>query len=148
MSGGVIELEGDIGNDLIVSSRVQGIIDFYGPTNLTTIMNQSTPHGLGVRGPALALMFGKPPEQAKEELVKASPISYVTKDDPPLFICHGDQDIQVPINQSIELYGKYKETGLKVQMQFVYGAGHGGKQYNDPDLINKVDSFLKSIIEN
>lgn len=147
MSNEVNEMEGNVGNDLNTSSRVQGIIDFYGPSNLSTIMNQSTPHGAGVRGPALALMFGKPLDQSKEDLVKASPVTYVTKDDPPLFICHGDQDIQVPINQSIELFGKYKETGLPVQLEFVFGAGHGGKQYNDPGLIDKVESFIKSILD-
>ena len=101
-----------------------------------------------MRSPALALMFGKPIEQIKEELQEASPVYYVTADDPPLFICHGDQDIQVPVNQSIELYGKYKELNLPVQIEFVYGAGHGGKQYSDPVLIDKVDRFLKSIINN
>ncbi len=146
MTNGVKELEGTIGTDLATSSQVQGIIDFFGPGNLSTIMSQSTPHGIAVRGPALALMFGKPLEQSKDDLMKASPVSYVTSDDPPLFICHGDQDIQVPINQSIELYGSYRALGLKVQLEFVYGAGHGGRQYNEPALINKVDAFLKSII--
>src|SRR5688572_27585395 len=34
-------------------SSVQGIISFYGAANLTTILSQSTPHGLNVRVPAL-----------------------------------------------------------------------------------------------
>lgn len=142
------ELEGNLGDYLKVSSDLQGIIDFYGPSNLTTILAQSTPHGIQVRAPALALMFGKPIDQIKDELEKASPVYYVSADDPPLFICHGDQDIQVPINQSIELYGKYKALKLPVQMEYVYGAGHGGKQYNDPKLIDMIDAFLKKIILN
>jgi len=146
MTNELMDLEGEVGNNLTTSSRVQGIIDFYGPSNLSTIMSQSTPHGIAVRGPALALMFGKPLDLSIGELIKASLLTYVTKDDPPLFICHGDQDIQVPINQSIELYGRYIEAGLKVQLEFVYGAGHGGKQFYDSGLINKVDEFLKSII--
>lgn len=140
------DMEGTVGDHLDISSSVQGIIDFYGPTNLSTIMKQSTPHGVSVRGPALEKMFNKKLDSLNDELVMASPINYVTANDPPLFICHGDQDNQVPINQSIELYGKYKSAGLKVQLEFAYGAGHGGKQYNDPGLIGKMDEFLKGII--
>ncbi len=141
-----IALEGNIGHDLTTSSTVQGVIDFYGPTDLTTIISQSTSHGTNVRIPALALLFGKPMDQSKEELKLASPVFHVTSDDPPLFICHGDMDIQVPINQSIQLYGKYKEMNLPVQFEFVYGAAHGGIQYRESKLIDKVDLFLKSIL--
>jgi len=136
-------LEGKIGNDLATSSEIQAVIDFFGPADLTTILSQSTPHGLNVRTPALALMFGKPLEQATEELKMASPVYHVDAGDPPLFICHGDLDPQVPINQSIQLYGKYRELDLPVQLEFVHGGGHGGKPFSDPALIQKVDQFLK-----
>ena len=51
--------EGTEGNFLKESSSVQGIIDFYGPTNFATILSQSTPHGISVRAPA------KPAEEKK-----------------------------------------------------------------------------------
>lgn len=140
-------LEGKIGNDLKTSSDVEVVLDFFGPTDLTTIMAQSTPHGVNVRGPALTLMFGKPLDQAAEELKLASPVYQVDKTDPPLFICHGDQDNQVPINQSIQLYGKYRELGLNVQLEYVHGAGHGGKAFSEPGLIDKVDQFLKRVLK-
>jgi acetyl esterase/lipase len=137
-------LEGTLGENLQTSSKVQAILDYYGPTNLTTILKQSTPHGLNVRTPALELLFGKPTKDDTTELNLASPVFHVDKNDPPLFICHGDQDIQVPINQSIELFGKYKQAGLKVEMEFIYGAGHGGKEYTNPVLIEQVLKFLKN----
>jgi acetyl esterase/lipase len=137
-------LEGTLGENLQTSSKVQAILDYYGPTNLTTILKQSTPHGLNVRTPALELLFGKPVKDTIAELNLASPVFHVDKNDPPLFICHGDQDIQVPINQSIELYGKYKQAGLKIEMEFIYGAGHGGKEYTNPVLIEQVLKFLKN----
>ncbi len=136
-------LEGKIGNDLATSSEIQAVVDFFGPADLTTILSQSTPHGLNVRTPALTLMFGKPLDQAAEELKMASPVYHVDAGDPPLFICHGDLDPQVPINQSIQLYGKYRELKLPVQLEYVHGGGHGGKQFSDPSLIQKVDQFLK-----
>ena len=141
-------LEGKIGNDLATSSEIQAVVDFFGPTDLTTILSQSTPHGLNVRAPALTLMFGKPLDQAAEELKLASPVYHVDAGDPPLFICHGDLDPQVPINQSIQLYGKYRELKLPVQLEYVHGGGHGGKQFSDPSLIHKVDQFLKKHLSN
>ncbi len=137
------ELEGTLGNDLKTSSVVQAGIDFYGPTNLLTILNQSTPHGLKVRTPALALLFGKPVEEAKELATLASPVFQVDKDDPPLFIVHGEQDIQVPINQSIELWTTYQAKNGKAQIEFVPDAGHSSPAYMKKELLDKVAAFLK-----
>src|SRR5437867_10130247 len=61
VSNGHPELEGVVGNDRTQSSDVQGIISFYGAANLTTILSQSTPHGLKVRLPALELLLGGQP---------------------------------------------------------------------------------------
>lgn len=147
LTHGHVALEGKIGNELTTGSDVQAVLDFFGPSDLTTIMSQSTPHGINVRGPAMTLMFGKPLDQAVEELKLASPVFHVDKNDPPLFICHGDQDNQVPINQSIQLYGKYQELGLKVQLEFVYGAGHGGQAFSEPRLMDKVEQFLRQVLK-
>ncbi|MDZ4710585.1 MAG: alpha/beta hydrolase [Saprospiraceae bacterium] len=147
LTNGHSMLEGNIGNELKTNSDIQVVLDFFGPTDLTTIMSQSTPHGVNVRGPALTLMFGKPLDQAAGELKLASPVFHVDHNDPPLFICHGDQDNQVPINQSIQLYSRYKEFGLNIQLEYVSGAGHGGKAFSEPGLIDKVDQFLRRVLK-
>lgn len=146
-TNGVPELEGDIGHHLDESSSVQAVINFYGPTNFLTILDQSTPHGIKVRAPALALFLGKPLEQASDLAALASPVHHVDPTDPPMFIVHGDQDIQVPINQSHELNGAYKKHGLKVQLEIVHGAGHTDGIYFEPDFLKKVVAFLKESFE-
>src|SRR5262249_25782566 len=60
VSNGHAELEGETNRGQ--SSDVQGIISFYGGANLTTILQQSTPHGLRVREPALDLLLGGSPD--------------------------------------------------------------------------------------
>jgi acetyl esterase/lipase len=67
-------LEGNLGNYTEISSSVQTCLDFYGPTNFLTILNQSTPHGLNVRLPALSILLGKPLEQSTEMARLASPV--------------------------------------------------------------------------
>ena len=125
------ELEGTVGDHLDQSSSVHAIADYYGPTNFKTILKQSTPHGLSVRVAALDLLLGGGPE-AKPKLAKlASPVFHVDEKDPPLLLIHGDQDPQVPINQSHELHAKYKEMKLDVQFEVVHGGAHGGRAFFD-----------------
>jgi acetyl esterase/lipase len=137
------ELEGKLGNHLQTTSTVQGGIDYYGPTNFLTILTQSTPHGLNVRLPALALLLGNTVENAKSLATLASPVHQVSENDPALFIVHGEQDIQVPINQSIELWTAYKAKNLKTQIEFIPDAGHSSPAYMKKELLDKIDDFLK-----
>jgi acetyl esterase/lipase len=143
VSNGVAELEGDIGNDRVQSSNVQGIISFYGAANLKTILKQSTPHGLEVRVPALDLLLGGQPDAAPELARLASPIFHVDRNDPPLLLFHGDQDRQMPINQSLELQGAYQKVNARVQLEVVHGAGHGGPMFYDAERLAIVKSFLR-----
>lgn len=143
-SNGNTALEGTLGNFKNTSSSVQACLDFYGPTNFLTILNQSTPHGLNVRLPALAILLGKPLEQATELAKLASPVYQVDEQDPPLFIVHGEQDIQVPINQSIELMTAYKRKQRPVQLEFIPNAGHSDPAYATKELMEKIDAFLKA----
>jgi acetyl esterase/lipase len=138
------ELEGTVGNHLDQSSDVQSIIDYFGPTNLMTILAQSTPHGIGVRVPALQLLLGGQPEDNADLARLASPVEHVDATDPPLLMIHGDQDPQVPINQSHELQGRYTKLGLPVRLEVVHGAAHGGEQFYDEQQISIIDSFLKA----
>jgi len=66
-------------------------------------------------------------ENAKNEaFVKSvSPISYVTKKSPPIFIVHGDADPTVPYHQSVDLYKKLQELGVKSEFFTVPGGLHG-----------------------
>jgi acetyl esterase/lipase len=141
------ELEGTIGDHLDQSSKVQAIIDYYGPTNLMTIVGQSTPHGIGVRVPALQLLLRGQPEDNPELAKLASPVEHVDASDPPLLLIHGDQDSQVPINQAHELQGKYKQLGLPVRFEVVHGAAHGGERFYDDALISVVRTFLQENLQ-
>jgi acetyl esterase/lipase len=142
VTNGHKRLEGAIGGYLDQSSDVQAIVDFYGPANLTTILAQSTPHGLRVRTPALALLLGGPPETKVDLAQLASPVMHVDAGDPPLLMFHGDQDPQVPINQSHELQGAYRKHKLPATFEVVHGGAHGGKEFFTAEQIAQVAEFL------
>jgi acetyl esterase/lipase len=143
VSNGNQALEGTLGGDLKASSDVQGIISLYGAANLTTILNQSTPHGLSVRVPALDLLLGDQPNAVPDLARLASPVFHVDRRDPPLLLLHGDQDPQMPINQSHELAGAYEKAGAPVQFIVVHGAAHGGAAFYDAEHTALVAQWLR-----
>ncbi len=142
VSNGVAELEGTVGGNLAESSAVQAIVSYYGASNLQSILEQSTPHGLSVRVPALELLLGGQPDQQPELARLASPVAHVDASDPPLWLLHGDQDPQMPINQSHELEGAYQALSLPVDFEVVHGAAHGGPEFTTPERLDRVAKAL------
>lgn len=143
VSNGSAELEGEVGNDHSQSSDVQGIMSFYGGANLTTILKQSTPHGLSVRVPALDLLLGGQPDDVPALARLASPVFHVDANDPPLLLLHGDQDPQMPVNQALELFGAYQKVKAPVELEVVHGAAHGGAMFYDEERLALVRKFLR-----
>ena len=140
-------LEGKVGDFRNESSGIQGIVSLYGASNLTTILSQSTPHGLSVRVPALDLFIGGQPDVLVKETRLASPVFHVDANDPPLLMIHGDQDPQMPINQSHELEGKYESVGARVIFEALHGAKHGGEMFYDVERMDRMGRFMASVIE-
>ena len=150
VTNGNKELEGSVGDFGNQSSGVQAIVSYYGASNLMTILPQSTPYGLGVRKPALQSLLGALPEETGDLAKLASPITHVDKNDPPLLLFHGDQDPQMPINQSHELEGAYEKVGLDVVFDVVHGAEHGDGDrpplFFAKDRVDRAIAFLRRTI--
>lgn len=142
-SGGVAELEGDVGGNLEQSSRVQAFVDFYGPTDFVSWIR--SPHGRAIDRPGspVALLLGGIPSQRLELARKASPVTYVTSDDPPALIIHGSADPVVPVEQSQILAERYRNAGLTAVLHIIEGARHGGPEFDAPPVRRLVASFLR-----
>jgi acetyl esterase/lipase len=141
-SNGHAELEGTLGDHRGESSAVHAIVSYFAATNLTTILAQSTPFGLNIREPALTRLLGASPKDAEQLARLASPVFQADRGDPPLLLLHGDQDPQMPINQSHELEGAYEREGLEVDFIVVHGAAHGGNAFYSPANVDRVAAFL------
>jgi acetyl esterase/lipase len=115
-SSDVPELEGKGGN-ANTSSRVQAVVDLYGPTDLTDDFAKS-------RGEVKRLMGGKTFAEAPDAYRLASPVTHVTKDDPPTLILHGSIDSTVPIHQAEILVEKLKKAGVVCEYDRVEGWPH------------------------
>jgi len=142
------ELEGTLGNHPEVSSEVQAIVTIAAPTNLLTIIKQSTPHGVNVRTAALRDLFGMALDDPKlaEWLRLASPVLHVSALCPPLLLFHGLQDIQVPVNQALELEQAYRRFGLEVETSWLLEADHVSGEYFTPQYTRVMTDFLKRVL--
>ena len=102
---------------------------------------------LGVREPALKRLLGAAPKEAEPLARLASPVFQVDSSDPPLLLFHGDQDPQMPINQSHELEGAYEKLGLDAELVVVHGAAHGGNAFYSPENVQRVVEFLSAQLD-
>ncbi|MEZ5944548.1 MAG: alpha/beta hydrolase fold domain-containing protein [Planctomycetaceae bacterium] len=140
-SGDVPELEGT--RDIDVSSRVQAVCDWFGPTDFSLMNQQAGDNGTidhdAPEAPEAQLIGG--PVQERPDLVKrASPLTYVTPDDPVFLIVHGDQDTLVPVQQSQMLQAALEEAKVSSTLIIVPGAGHG--QFGDPKITERCVEFF------
>jgi acetyl esterase/lipase len=143
VTNGNKELEGTEGDHLGDSSAVQAVISYFGASDLTTILAQSTPAGLAVREPALQRLLGAAPDAVPELTRLASPVFHVDANSPPIFLLHGDQDTQMPVNQALELQSLYESAARPVEVLFLHGVGHDGEPFFRGQPVERVVAFLK-----
>lgn len=140
-TGDVAEFE--VGENLKVSSRVQAVVDYFGPTDFLQMDAQSLPDGLVHDAPDSpeSQLVGGPIQEHKDRVASANPITYVSKDDSPILIIHGDQDKLVPYHQSVLLKDALEAAGVPVTFYKVEGGGHGW--FKDPKVPELTKSFLE-----
>lgn len=150
-TGGMKALEGDEGN-LGYSSRVQAVCDLFGPTDFSESGVKSySALVVPLVVPLLEGLFGGPLKEHRGLALLASPVEFVSKDDPPMLILHGDEDPLVPMSQSEELCAALKRVGADATLVKVKHAGHGfgPTRQSDPsyDQIKKIvlDFFSKEL---
>jgi acetyl esterase/lipase len=119
-SAGVPELEGS-GDNMQYSSRVQAVCAVAGPTNLPALTNVGPK-----RMSAIEALLGGPLEKDKEKATAASPIHYVSKDDPPFLIVHGEGDRVIPVEQSQRFYEELRKAGVNATLKILPQVGHQG----------------------
>lgn len=122
-----------------ISSRVQAVCDWFGPADLVRVVRQSK----DTNGPVAKLLGGSPAD-SKEKAAQASPVTYVTRDDAPTLILHGDQDKLVPLVQSELLAAALRKAGVPVTLKVLPGAAHGGPAFNSPETLDVVRQFFDS----
>ena len=140
-AGDVNEFE--VGENLEVSSRVQAVVDYYGPTDFLQMDAHRLPDGLVHDAPDSpeSQLVGGAIQEHKDRVARANPITYVSEDDSPFLIIHGDRDKLVPYQQSVLLKNALEEVGVSVTFYKVEEGGHGW--FRDPKVPELTKTFLE-----
>ncbi len=133
-----------------VSSRVQAVCDWYGPTDLLTMPPNNVGNGRtkeDVANSNGAKLLGCTVRECPDLAKQVSAYYQVSPDDAPFLIMHGDEDPGVPLSQSARLYHALQEQGVYSELDILVGAGHGGPLFATEEVQMRVlkffDQFLK-----
>ena len=133
-----------------VSSKVQAVVDFFGPVDFLD------PAAGETRDSALKKMFGGWATEKPDVWKQASPLYDVQAGDPPFLIIHGDSDKRILHVQSEKLLAALQKAGVPAELVTVSNAGHGFKpvpgapppQPTAQELNAKVLSFFDQYLKN
>jgi len=100
-------------------SRVKAVVNYFGPTDLAA---KDLPE---VSKPLVKDFLGGPADAKPDAALKASPLTYVSKDDAPVLTFQGTNDPLVPYNQAIKLAQAMSTAGVPGRVELMVGASHG-----------------------
>lgn len=129
-----------------VSSRVQAVVDQFGPLDFGQMDAMQMPScSAGTTNTAaspesalLGCTIGTCPEKTRE----ASPVTYVDAKTPPFLLAHGSNDCNISPEQSRLMAETLVRAGHRPIFRVVSGAGHGGTQFDNASYLALVDSFF------
>lgn len=121
--------------------KVAAIVDKYGITDVW-----DWGYGKNITSKSAKTWLGR---YAADQAFAASvaPMTYVSKNTPPIFIVHGDADSTVPYQQSVDLHKALDAAGVANEFMTVPGGGHGKFEKEKNSEVNKaIMQFLKKVL--
>jgi len=134
-SGDVEQLEGNCGS-LGQSSRVHCVVPFCGPAHFLASKRFES----GRSPSAVDLLLGGNIEDRQDLAKQASPITYVSPDDPPFLLVHGTADSTVPFQQAEMFYAALQKAGVDVTLVKLLGGGHA---IGGDEVLQRVKAFFE-----
>jgi acetyl esterase/lipase len=133
-------LEGDVTAGA-PSSKVQAVVNYFGPTDLAAKDFPDVSKGL------LRDFVGGTPAEKPEPTAKASPVTFLTKDDAPILTFQGTKDPLVPHSQATRLGDAMTAAGVAGRVELMLGAGHGWggaeMEHTRKETLDFFDRYLK-----
>ncbi len=145
-----------------ISSRVQAVAVLFPPTDLLNwggpgynLVNAKEPMKLArtwgaidfrIWNDKIALYEEVTDTAARNKIAKeVSSLYFVSPDDPPVFIIHGDADPTVPLQQSQAIIAKFNEAGVANRFVIKKGGNHNGNDMNPEwqEFVDWFDKYLK-----
>jgi acetyl esterase/lipase len=118
--------------------KIKVVLDFYGPVDFLTLKGHDSkdPHS------PVTLLLGGMAADHEAKAKKASPITYIDRNDPPFLIVQGEKDESVNPDQAISLSERLKSVGVKNDLIIVPNAPHYGVMFDAEDIRKKIFEYL------
>lgn len=130
----------DVGAFTEFSSKVQAACPWYPAADLTGF---PYPSPLEAAAMPESLLMGKNVMLYKEEVIAASPVSFMTKDAPPFLIIHGDNDHTVPFEQGVIMHDELEKLGADVTFLALEGADHADLPFFQEEIWQRIIGFFR-----
>jgi len=137
-------IEGSLGDYTEMSSTVDAVVDWYGPTNFLVMDSCGSQMNHNAADSPESTLVGGPIQDNRDRCALANPTTYVDADDPPFLILHGTADPLVPLCQSEILHQALQKQGVDSELIIVEGAKHG-PGLHEPEYFKKMTDFLLEI---
>lgn len=137
-----LDIEGEIGGNTEYSSKVDAVVDWFGPVDMRRMSNCETTND--AKSPEAALIGGDPKlNPAMVDLI--SPLTYVAQCTtlPRFLVIHGDADDVVPYCQGKFFSEELDKKGVLEEFITVPGGKHGQITFNEETFKKMTDFFLK-----
>jgi acetyl esterase/lipase len=138
-SGDAPELEGKVGPHTDQSSKVQAVVNYFGPENFLTMVTQASTVDRTTDSYPEAALIGARVQDNPQAARHASPVTYVSPGDPPVLTAHGTEDPLVPYAQGTEFHEKLLQAKVPSLLITMKNGGHG---FSHPQLTELVGAFL------
>lgn len=136
-----LDLEGSVGGNTNCTSRVDAVVDWFGPVDMAHMENCETVKD--DKSPEAALM-GAAPADRPDLVSLISPITYVALNAaqmPRFLVFHGDADNVVPHCQSVFFAEELKKAGRLEEFITVPDGQHGPVTFNEETFKRMVSFF-------
>ena len=143
-SGDVKELEGDLGPNTSFSSRVQCVVNLCGPEDFTQALMFDPKGQPIVKDDAVSGLLGGTYQDKPAEARAASPVTYVTKDDPPFIHFHGTKDMRVAFLHAEAIHDSLQKAGVPSLLVPITDGGHGS--VNHPQAAERGKQFVAKVL--
>ena len=152
-SAGDKYIDGTVGNYEHFSSDIAAAVIWFGPIDFSTMVSEAKMLGMkedyNVDNETKFLGVDANDSANAAIVARANPTTYIDVNDPPVFIQVGSEDPLVPYTQSLNFYKALKNVmgTEQVSYELIKGAGHGGKEFNTDNNLDKVVGFFDKYLK-
>jgi len=143
LGGYQLDLEGNSGGNGGESSRLQAVVDWYGPSDFLAMASFPSTVDHDAADSPESELIGGPIREHSVAVATADPATYLSRDDAPMLLRHGTWDPLVPFQQSEWLFEQGRGGfGLDWRFVSVRAGNHGGPGFGGDVELQFFDEQL------